>query len=37
LFNVLGIPKVVNIGEIPFSTLIMIYLLQQHNRLKYNI
>ena len=37
LFNVLGIPKLAAIGEIPFSILIIIYLLQQHVRSKYNV
>lgn len=37
LFNGLGIPKVAAIGEIPFSILILTYLLQHHVRSKYNI
>ncbi len=39
LSNVLGIPspKVAAIGEIPFSILVLIYLLQQYVRSKYNI
>ena len=39
LSNVLGIPspKVVAIGEIPFSILVLIYLLQHHVRSKYSI
>ncbi len=39
LSNVLGIPspKVVAIGEIPFSILVLIYLLQHHVKSKYSI
>ena len=39
LSNVLGIPspKVAAIGEIPFSILVLIYLLQYHVRSKYSI
>ena len=39
LSNVLGIPspKVVAIGEVPFSILVLVYLLQYHIRSKYNI
>ncbi len=39
LSNVLGIPspKVAAIGEIPFSILVLVYLLQYHVRSKYNI
>ena len=39
LSNVLGIPspKVAAIGEIPFSILVLIYLLQHHVRSKYSI
>ena len=36
LLSVLGIPKIAAIGEIPFSTLIIFYLLQNHVRSKYN-
>ena len=38
LSNVLGIPapKVAAIGEIPFSILVLVYLLQYHVRSKYN-
>ena len=37
--NILGIPipKVAAIGEIPFSVLVLMYLLQHHVRSKYNI
>ena len=39
LSNVLGIPspKVTAIGEVPFSILVLVYLLQYHIRSKYNI
>ena len=37
LFNVLGIPKLAAIGEIPFSIVIILYLLQDHVRSKYNV
>ena len=37
LLNVLGIPKVAAIGEIPYSILILTYLLQNHVRSKYSI
>jgi len=39
LFNILSIPapKFAAIGEIPFSTLVLAYLLQHHVRSKYNI
>lgn len=37
LFNVLGIPKTAGLGEIPYSLIILFYLLQNHVRSKYNI
>ena len=37
LVNVLGIPKLAAIGEIPFSIIIIVYLLQHHVRSKYNV
>lgn len=37
LFNVIGIPKIAGLGEIPYSLVILSYLLQNHVRLKYNI
>jgi hypothetical protein len=37
LFNVLGIPKIAGLGEIPYSLFILFYLSQNHVRLKYNI
>ena len=37
LFNVLGIPKIAGLGEIPYSLIIVIYLLQNHVRVKYGI
>lgn len=37
LFNILCIPKLAAIGEIPFSILILMYLLQRHVRLKYDV
>lgn len=37
LLTYLGIPKVAAIGEIPFSILVLAYLLQHHVRTKYNI
>ncbi len=37
LVNVLGIPKLAAIGEIPFSIVIILYLLQNHVRSKYNV
>ena len=36
LFNILEIPKLAAIGEIPFSILVILYLLQHHVRSKYN-
>jgi hypothetical protein len=36
-FNPLGIPKLAAIGEVPFSILILVYLLQSHIRTKYHI
>ena len=35
LLSVLGIPKIAALGEIPFSILIIVYLLQNHIRSKY--
>jgi len=35
LLSVLGIPKFAAVGEIPFSLLVMVYLLQPHIRSKY--
>lgn len=35
LLSILGIPKIAAIGEIPFSIIIITYLLQNHIRLKY--
>jgi hypothetical protein len=37
LLSVLGIPKFAALGEIPFSMLVLAYLLQPHVRSKYNI
>ena len=37
LFDALGIPSVAGIGEIPFSLLVLVYLLQDGVRSKYNI
>ncbi|MBT8171459.1 hypothetical protein KJN74_01115 [Candidatus Bathyarchaeota archaeon] len=37
MFNVLGIPPIAAIGEIPFSILVLVYLLQDHVKSKYNI
>jgi len=37
LFNVIGIPRIAGLGEIPYSLVILIYLLQNHVRLKYSI
>jgi len=37
LFNVLGILKSATIGEIIYSLFILLYLIQDHVRLKYNI
>ena len=37
VFNVLAIPKIAAIGEIPFSILVLAYLLQYHVRSKYGI
>lgn len=37
LLSILGIPKGAAIGEIPFSILILAYLLQHHVRSKYSI
>jgi len=37
LLNVLGIPKFAAVGEIPFSTIVLGYLLQPHVKAKYNI
>ena len=37
LFNFLGIPKTAGLGEIPYSLIILFYLLQNHVRLKYSI
>ena len=37
LFDVLGIPRIAGLGEIPYSIVILIYLLQNHVRLKYSI
>jgi len=37
LFNVLGIPKIAGLGEIPYSLIILCYLLQSHIKLKYAI
>jgi hypothetical protein len=36
LLSVLGIPKTAAIGEIPFSILIIAYLVQENVRIKYN-
>ena len=36
LLTILGIPKLAAIGEIPFSILVIIYLIQHHVRSKYN-
>lgn len=35
ILTILGIPKIAAIGEIPFSILIVVYLLQNHVRSKY--
>lgn len=37
LLSVLGIPKFAAVGEIPFSVLVIAYLLQPHIRSKYRI
>jgi hypothetical protein len=37
LLSVLGIPKFAAVGEIPFSILVIAYLLQPHIRSKYHI
>ena len=37
VFNVLGIPKAAAIGEIPYSLMIVVYLIQSHVRSKYSI
>jgi hypothetical protein len=37
LTNILGIPKFAAVGEIPFSILVLAYLLQTHVRSKYSI
>lgn len=37
LFNVLGIPMIAGLGEIPYSLIILIYLIQNHVRIKYSI
>jgi hypothetical protein len=37
LFNVFGIIKTAGLGEIPYSIVILVYLLQKHVRIKYNI
>ena len=37
LLNALGIPKLAAVGEIPFSILVITYLLQPHVKTKYNI
>ena len=37
LYNILGIPKTAGLGEIPYSLIILFYLLEDHVRLRYNI
>ena len=37
LFNVLGIIKTAGLGEIPYSIVVLVYLLQKHVRIKYKI
>ena len=37
LFDLLGIPRSAGFGEIPYSLVILFYLLQNHIRQKYNI
>jgi hypothetical protein len=37
LFNVLGIPKLAGLGEVPYSLFILFYLFEDHIRLKYSI
>jgi hypothetical protein len=37
VFNVLGIPRLAAVGEVPFSLMVLAYLLQIHVRSKYGI
>lgn len=37
VFNVLGIPRLAAIGEVPFSLMVLAYLLQVHVRSKYGV
>ena len=37
VFNFLGIPDIAGLGEIPYSLVIIIYLLQKHIRIEYGI